>query len=173
MENIMFILESNPNKEMQVILRGIKNKLGYVPTHWELFATINPTRFKMFLEEINYLTTHPHIQSDFFTLLRYTIASDNSFTYCINLNKAFLLAKGYTLENLHALEGTQKMLPLDERHQALFDAVMKAIYKPEAFTVEVINALKILDWTDADIFDAVDHGAFLFRFSKVLKAYSK
>jgi len=167
------MIEPNPNKEMKVLLRGIRQKLGQVPPHWELFATINPTRFKMFLEEINYLTSHPHIQSDFFTLLRYTIATDNGFTYCINLNQASLLAKGYTLEQLHELEGTQKILPLDDRHQALFDAVMKAVYTPEDFTAEVTDALKILDWDDADIFDAVDHGAFLFRFSKVLKAYSK
>ena len=173
MENIMFIVKPKLNREMKVLLRGIKQKLGHVPPHWELFATINPTRFKMFLEEINYLTTHPHIQSDFFTLLRYTVASDNEFIYCIKLNKALLLAKGYTLEQLQALEGTKKVLPLDERHQALFDAVMKAIYEPEAFTAKVINALKSLDWTDADILDAVDHGAFLFRFVKVIKAYSK
>ncbi|HHD79902.1 MAG TPA: hypothetical protein ENK98_09785 [Epsilonproteobacteria bacterium] len=169
----MFMIEPNPNKEMKILLRGIKQKLGHVPPHWELFATINPTRFKMFLDEINYLNSHPHIQNDFFTLLRYTIATDNGFTYCINLNRAFLLAKGYTLEQLHALEGSQKTLPLDERHQALFDAVMKAVYKPEEFTVEGIAALKILEWNDADIFDAVDHGAFLFRASKILKAYSK
>ena len=169
----MFMIEPNPNSEMKILLRGIRQKLGHVPPHFELFATINPTRFKMFLEEINYLTTHPQIQSDFFTLLRYTIASDNGFTYCINLNRAFLLAKGYTLDTLHDLEGTEKKLPLDERHQALFDAVLKAVYTPEIFTLEVIEALKILDWSDADIFDAVDHGAFLFRFSKVLKAYTK
>jgi len=167
------MIEPNPNKEMKILLRGIRQKLGYVPPHFELFATINPTRFKMFLEEIDYLTSHPHIQSDFFTFLRYTVASDNGFTYCINLNKAFLLAKGYTLEQLQPLEGIKKTLPLDERHQVLFDAVLRAIYEPEAFTLEVINALKIVDWTDADIFDAVDHGAFLFRFSKVLKAYTK
>jgi len=169
----MFMIEPNPNREMKVLLRGINQKLGHVPPHFELFATINPTRFKMFLEEINYLTAHPHIKSDFFTFLRYTVASDNGFSYCINLNKAFLLAKGYTLEQLQALEGTKKVLPLDERHQALFDAVLRAIYEPESFTLEVINALKILDWTDADILDAVDHGAFLFRFSKVIRAYSK
>ena len=169
----MFIIEPNPNKEMKILLRGIKQKLGHVPPHFEFFAGINPTRFKMFIEEITYLSTHQHIQSDFFTFLRYTVASDNAFTYCINLNKAFLLAKGYTIEQLQLLEGTKKVLPLDERHQALYDAVLRAIYEPEVFTIEVINALKILDWTDADILDAVDHGAFLFRFAKVIKAYSK
>jgi hypothetical protein len=167
------MIEPNLNKEMKILLRGIKQKLGHVPPHFELFATVNPTRFKMFIEEITYLSTHKQINPDFFTFLRYTVASDNGFEYCIKLNQAFLLAKDYTLEQLHLLEGIEKTLPLDERHQALFDAVMIALYTPESFTVESINALKILDWSNADIFDAVDHGAFLFRFSKVLKAYSK
>ena len=168
----MFMIESNPNQEMKIILRAIKQKLGKVPAHWELFATINPTRFKMFLEEINYLSSHPHIQHDFFTLLRYIIAIDNGFTYCINLNKTWLLSKSYTQEQLNDLEGTHKVLPLDKRHQALFDAVIKAIYTPDDFTAKSVEALKLQEWNDADIFDAIDHGAFLFRFSKVLKAYS-
>ena len=169
----MFMIEANPNTEMKILLRGIKQKLGHMPPHFELFATLNPKRFKMFIEEITYLSTHAHINPDFFTLLRYTVASDNGFMYCIKFNRELLLAKRYTLEQLHKLEGTKKTLPLDEKHQSLFDAVMIALYTPELFTVEVIEALKILDWTDADIFDAVDHGAFLFRFSKVLKAYSR
>ena len=169
----MFIIKPNPNREMKILFRGIKQRMGSVPPHWELFATINPTRFKMFLEEINYLTTHPHIESDFFTFIRYTVASDNGFIFCVELNKSFLLAKGYTIEQLEALQGIEKTLPLDERHQALFDAVLKAIYKPEQFTSEEIKRLKDLEWTDADIFDAVDHGAFLFRFSKILRAYKK
>ncbi|MEA1880117.1 MAG: hypothetical protein U9N11_05700 [Campylobacterota bacterium] len=169
----MFIIEPSLNREMKILLRGIKQKVGHIPPHFELFATINPTRFKMFVEEITYLSTHANIDPDFFTLLRYTVASDNSFEYCIKLNQVLLLAKGYTLEQLHLLEGTQKTLPLDERHQALFDVVMTALCRAEDFTIEVIDALKILDWSDADILDAVDHGAFLFRFSKVIKAYSK
>ena len=169
----MFIIGANPNREMKILLRGMKQKLGQIPPHFELLATVNPTRFKMFIDEITYLSTHAHINPDFFTLLRYAVANDNGFVYCIELNRAFLLNKGYTLEQLHALEGTQKTLPLDERHRALFDAVMTALYTPESFTVEAIGALKILDWSDADILDAVDHGAFLFRFAKVIKAYSK
>jgi len=143
----MFMIEPNVNREMKILLRSIKQKLGHVPPHFELFATINPVRFKMFIEEITYLSTHARINPDFFTLLRYSVASDNSFMYCIKLNKEFLLAKGYTLEQLAKLEGTQKTLPLDERHQALFDAVMTGLYRPESFTVEVIDALKILDWS--------------------------
>ncbi len=156
---------------MKILLRAIIQKLGAVPPHWELFTTLNPVRFQMFIEEINYLTAHPHIDRDFFAFLRYAVASDNGFAYCIAFNQNFLLSGGYTQAQLDAVDGDAKYLPLGARHQLLFDAVMTAIYTPELFTSEVTKKLNSEGWSDADIFDAVDHGAFLFRFAKVLKAY--
>ncbi len=167
----MFIITPEPNREMQIILRGVRTKLGHVPPHWELFASINPTRFKMFLEEINYLSAHPNIEKDFFAFLRYTIATDNGFDYCTHFNRQLLLAAGYTLEELHAVEGTDKSVPLDEKHQALFNAALTAVYAPANFTTQTIASLHDKGWSDADIFDAVDHAAFLFKFAHILKAY--
>ena len=167
----MFIITPKPNREMQVLLRGVRAKLGHVLPHWELFASINPTRFKMFLEEINYLSAHPNIEKDFFTFLRYTIATNNGFDYCMRFNRQLLFAAGYTLEDLQAVEGTDNAIPLDEKHQALFDAALTALYEPENFTAETIASLDRIGWSDADIFDAVDHAAFLFKFARILKAY--
>ncbi len=167
----MFIITPEPNREMQIVLRGVRANLGHIPPHWELFASINPTRFKMFLEEINYLSAHPNIEKDFFAFLRYTIATDNGFDYCTRFNQQLLLASGYTLEDLHAVEGTEKKVPLDEKHQILFDAALTAVYTPENFTAQTIASLHDRGWSDADIFDAVDHAAFLFKFARILKAY--
>jgi len=157
---------------MKIILRAIKQKMGKVPPHWELYASINPTRFKMFLEEINYLNTHPKINPDFFTMLRYSVAEDNDFEYCKKFNREILITKGYTQEQLKAITA-DKTLPLDKACQALFNATLKAIYTPKEFTAYVIDELKALNWSDGDIIDAIDHGAFLFKFYRVLNAYLK
>ncbi len=167
----MFIITPEPNREMQVLLRGVRAKLGHVPPHWELFASINPTRFKMFLEEINYLTAHSNIEKDFFAFLRYAIATDNGFDYCMRFNQQLLLSTGYTPEDLHAVEGTDKNIPFDKKHQALFDAALTAVFEPDRFTAETIASLHRIGWSDADIFDAIDHAAFLFKFARILKAY--
>jgi len=167
----MFIITPQPNREMQVLLKAIKTKLGHVPPHWELFASINPTRFKMFLDEINYLTAHPNIEKDFFAFLRYAIAIDNDFNYCARFNRQLLLASGYTLEDLYAIEDTDKSVPLDEKHQSLFDAALTAAYEPENFTAETIASLHRIGWSDADIFDVIGHVAFLFKVARILKAY--
>jgi len=167
----MFIITPEPNRQMQIVLRGVRAKLGHVPPHWELFASINPTRFKMFLEEINYLSAHPNIKKAFFAFLRYAIATNNGFDYCIRFNRQYLLKLGYTLEDLRSVEGTHKILPLDEKHRTLFDAALTAIYEPENFTAQSIASLHRIGWSDADIFDAVDHAAFLFKFARILRAY--
>ena len=160
----MFIVESNPNQEIQIVLRRIKQKLGFVPPHFELYATINPQRFMMFLEEINYISNHKHINPDFFIFLRYHIAKKYNFTYCYKFNEEMLKAKGYS---------EFESLPLDEKHQQLFSVVMETMETPEEFSALKIENLKELGWSDADIFDALDHGAFLFKFSKILRAYGK
>jgi hypothetical protein len=53
----------------------------------------------------------------------------------------------------------------------LADGVKKAIFDPDNFTKEDIDLLHKDGWSDGDIFDAIDHGAFLFKFSKILRAY--
>jgi len=167
----MFIITPEPNKQMQILLRGVRAKLGHVPPHWELFASISPTRFKMFFDEINYLSAHPNIKKAFFAFLRYAIATDNGFGYCIGFNRQYLLKLGYALEDLRSVEGTHKILPLDSRHQTLFDAALTAIYESENFTAQTIASLHQIGWSDADIFDTVDHAAFLFKFARILRAY--
>jgi len=169
----MFIINPQPNRDTKVLLRALKQKLGSVPPHWELFAALNTVRFKMFLDEINYLTEHPHIERDFFTMLRYAVACDNGYTYCEELNRSWLLAKGYTIEQLHGLESKSKQIPLDVRHQKLFDGVMQALRMPKSFDDGTIAKLHEAGWSDADIFDAIDHGAFLHKFARILKAYLK
>ena len=167
----MFIVNPEPDREGRTLLKIVKRKFGFVPPHWKLFAALNPVRFKMFLDEINYLTTHPRIEKDFFTFLRYAVAYENGFEYCIRFNRQLLLSLGYAENEIHSLENSEKKIPLDERHQRLFTAALQAMNKPRHFTAETIQALTEDGWNHTDVFDAVDHAAFLFKFARILQAY--
>lgn len=169
----MFIVETDPQEEGARLLKRVKRFIGHIPPHFELFATIHPKRFEMFLNEILYLTTHKQIDPDFFIFLRFYIAAKEGLTYCHDLNKALLLSKGYLVEQISAMIDSYETLPLDDRHQSLFAYTLKAINTPSTFGVEDIDALKALSWDDSDIYDAIDHGAFLYKSSKVLNAYAK
>jgi len=166
----MFILQKEPCREAQVYLKVLQKKMGQLPPHFEFFATVNFKRFKMFIEELNYITNHPAIDKDFFTFIRYYIASTNNFSYCIKLNSKLLLSSGYSKENLkNVIE--KKSLPLDSKFTTLFQKAIKAIEKPHLFCKDDLQELYKLGFSDNDIWDAIDHASFLFKYYKILSAY--
>jgi hypothetical protein len=166
----MFIYEPVRSKTSDLLLDQAREHFGIVPPHWELFAKINPTRFEMFIKEIGYLLNHPSINPDFFAMSRLYVASCEDFGYCKSFNTKLLLSLGYSKNELAEIKSDFN-LPLDLKHQALADGMKKAIYNPDDFTKKSIDILKEIGWSDSNIFDAIDHGAFLFKFSKILKAY--
>lgn len=165
----MFLYQPTITKETQVKLDEIKQRFGISPPHWEFLASVAPKRFDMFMQEIAYLLNHPNIDRDFFTMLRLYVANKEDFYYCKSLNTKLLLAKGYTKEQLKRIKDGE--FPLNNKHQILADKTFKAMYQPQELTLEDINELKNLLWNDSDIYDAIDHGAFLFKFARILKAY--
>jgi len=169
----MFIYSPEVSPAVQENLDTIKAQFGIMPPHWELLATIHPTRFKMFMEEIAYLQNHPHIAADFFAFLRLFVATKEGFNYCKSFNTKLLLARGYERSALKDIKDDIAKIPFDAKHQFLASKVEKALYDPMEFSYEDIEELKSYGWSDADIYDGIDHGAFLFKFSKLLKAYGK
>jgi len=167
----MFITNKKLTAEGKVLIRVIKSKMGFVPPHFELFAKLNPKRLKMYLVELEYISNHPNIDADFFTFIRFTIASREGFSYCINLNTKILESRGYSKEHLRKVVQNLK-LPLDSAHQALFSSTIEAMVKPDKFNKESIEKLENLNWSSEDIWDALDHGAFLYKYYKILRAYS-
>ncbi|MCH9814533.1 MAG: hypothetical protein K0U47_11405 [Epsilonproteobacteria bacterium] len=168
----MFIYKPTPSEELQKIIDPVQRKFGIVPPHWELLAFINPVRFQLFIQEITYLQTHPHINPDLFAMLRLYVANREHFKYCQSFNTKLLLAKGFDKNTIKALKKDAITIPLDEKHQLLAQKAIKALYEPLTFDTSDITSLKERGWTDGDIYDAIDHAAFLFKFSKIIQAYT-
>jgi hypothetical protein len=169
----MFIYQPSFSKELEESTNKIKKEFGVIPLHWKLLASIAPNRFEMFIQEITYLSNHPHINPDFFTMLRLHVANRENFSYCKSLNTKLLLAKGYNKTDIKGLKEDIKYIPLDDKHKLLAQKAIKAMYQSKEFIHEDIKALKDILWSDSDIYDAIDHAAFLFKFSKIIKAYSE
>ena len=167
----MFIVNPKINETQRVVLDKTKEIFGVIPPHWELFAKLHPLRFEMFMKEIGYLLNHPHIHPDFFAFMRFYIANKEGYAYCKSFNTKLLLTKGYDKKDLKSFKEDIAFLPLDEKHRLLARKVEKALYQAAEFGEDDIAELKAISWSDADIYDAIDHGAFLFKFSRILKAY--
>ena len=169
----MFKIKINPDKSTFRTLELIKNTFGSIPPHFELLATLNPLRFEMFMKEVLYLNSHENIHQDFFAFIRLHVASKENFKYCIMFNTKLLKNKKYSKEVLSLVIEDIYNIPLDKRHKVLALTALKSIYDSEIFLIEDIKLLEEHLWTSSDIYDAIDHSAFLFKNSKVIKAYLK
>ena len=168
----MFIIQKEPSKEAKIYLKLLEKQIGEIPPHFKLFATIHLERFKKFINELNYITNHAVIHKDFFTFLRYYIAATHNFTYCIELNSKLLLRSGYSKANLKdTLE--KKSLPLQKRLTTLFRKAIKALEYPKDFCKDDLQELYKLNFSESDIYDAIEHGAFLFQSYKIIQAYKE
>ena len=66
---------------------------------------------------------------------------------------------GWTPEQVSATKRDASAAPLNEKDKALLQFVLKAVNRREASTRAEIDALVRLGWTQADLLDAVAHGA--------------
>ncbi len=166
----MFFIDIELKPQQQKVADRIAEKLGVMPPQWKLLLYLNPKRFEIFMEEIEYLLDHPHIEPDFFAFIRLGVADREGFSYCKSFNTKLLLARGY--ERLVLKEFLKSgEIPFDEKHKLLMQKVLKALYEAVEFGEADIDKLKGAGWSDEDIFDAIDHGAFLFKYYRVMKAY--
>lgn len=169
----MFIVELNPNESVRALLAPIEQKMGGVPEHLQLLATVNPKRLQMFMQEIFYLSTHERINPLLFVFIRFYVATKEGFSYCERLNKSLLLKAGINMSMEIDLESFWEKLPFDDAHKLLAKKAELAVWEPERFTQEDINMLLSHNWQHSDIYDAIDHMAFLFKNAKIIKAYSR
>ena len=121
---------------------------------------------------IHYYLTQTRVDPEVLSLIRYLVASDYQYSFCINLNSGILRqAAGFTAEQLEAIKADPESAPLDAPQKALLLFVLKAVKTPHAVTKEDIDQVRALGWTDQDIFDATYHGASMVGPSILYKAF--
>ena len=123
---------------------------------------------------IRHYMTHEKLDMGFLAMIRYLVANDQDYKFCVNLNTGLLkMAGGMTEEELKALKENPENAPLEEFQKALLLFVLKVVRTPEEVTESDIDALRELGWSDKDIFEAAFHGAAMIGASKLYKAFVK
>ena len=93
----MFIVEPIKQKEargaLKLFYKKIQKSLGFVPPHFELFATIDAESLNAFIEYNLYFKNHPNIDETLLPYLRLCIAQKECRNYCISLNTKILEKK--------------------------------------------------------------------------------
>ena len=111
------------------------------------------------MEFARYFRAHPTLSVPFLAMVRLLVAKSTESPYCEKLNTGMLMQLGVPADEVNALKGDPQSAPLSDKEQALLTFVLKATRDPHSVTAGDVEKLRGLGLSEADIFDAVAHGA--------------
>jgi alkylhydroperoxidase family enzyme len=120
-----------------------------------------------------YFRAHPRLGFKLQALIRYLVAADLGYSYCVAFNGNLLHSVGLTDVELEAVHADLAQAPLEDKEKALLSFVMVTLRQPEQTQDAEIAALRAAGWQDSDIFDALWIGAGMIAAGTLYKALSR
>ena len=155
---IPVIKKEDAKGELKILYKMIERSLGFVPPHFELFATIDSEAMKEFVAYNQKMNQHENIDKNLLPHLRLAIAKKECRNYCIAFNSSILESCEYTI---------------DLRQTLLKDMVLKSLNETENFGVKDIKKLNEAGFSDKDFFDLLSYAANFMAKSKMIEVYLK
>lgn len=131
---------------------------GTVPSNVQLLG-VSPAVLENQLYFAQYFMQHPTLGAPLLSMIRMLVAKACKSEYCDSFNVGLLARFGFTEEQIQGARIDPDKAPLEEKDKAMLLFVLKATSEPHAVASSDLDKLRSLGWTDADIFDAVAHGA--------------
>lgn len=173
----MFIIEPIKKEvatgELKLMYKIIERSLGFVPPHFELFATIDLNGMKKFLEDNQYIMNHAKIDKNLLPYLRLYIAKKECGKYCINFNTQLLKKMEVDSNIIENLDTNIENIPFNIEQKMLLLKVFKAIYKADEFNKKDLEELYTHDFSDKDFFDLLSYASNFMSKSKLIEVYLK
>lgn len=173
----MFIIDpikkEDASGELKLLYRMIERSLGFVPPHFELFATIDIEAMKEFVQYNQKMLSHQTIHPNLLPYLRLYIAQKECRNYCTNFNTQLLLKQGAPKELLENMHQNIDNIPLDTEQVSLFNTVIKALYNTEEFNENDLNELSKEGFENRDFFDLLSYASNFISKSKMIEVYLK
>ena len=156
--------------EVKEIYDALNANIGMIPSPMEL-SSVSPWIMKNKWSSIQYFTQHPNLGFGVLSTIRYLVAEEYDYAFCINFNKNFLKMQGMTDEDIQKTSQDPAQAPLDDKDRAMVVFVMNAIKKPNDVTQTDVDGLHDLGWTDNDILDAMSHATSMVGASILMKTF--
>ncbi len=173
----MFIIEpikkEEATGELKLLYKMIEKSLGFVPPHFELFATIDLKAMKEFVGYNQYMMMHEKIDSNLLPYLRLYIANTECRSYCTSFNTKMLLSIGADESLLNNITNEINNIPFNDAQKLLLSKVLKALYQPNEFNKDDLAELYALEFNDKDFFDLLSYASNFMSKSKIIEVYLK
>jgi alkylhydroperoxidase family enzyme len=122
---------------------------------------------------IRYFINHDRLDAGLLAMIRYVVACDQDYGFCMRFNAGILQkAGGLSEAELQLLQQNPESAPLEPAEKALLLFVLKVVRTPQAVGPGDVDHLKTLGWQDRDILDACFHATSMLSTSILVKALS-
>ncbi len=145
--------------ELAKLYKTIEAMRGNVGNNAKLFS-ISPELLRQQMDFIKFYMNHPTLSMELLAAIRIMVSSAEACQFCIDYNTGMLInfAK-WTLEQVNAMRENIDHANLNKRDIAMLRFVMKAIRDAHTVNANDLDLLRGMEWSDADIFDALNHAA--------------
>lgn len=156
---IKTIKPENASGELAEIYGQIKALRGRVPNSSQIWS-ISPEQLKQQLAFIGYYMNHKTLPAPLLACIRVLVSSETSCKYCVDFNSAMLInMMGWSADEVAELKTSGKSGKFSEKENKMLTFAVKSVKNSTKADVNELNALRALGWEDADILDALQHGA--------------
>lgn len=148
----------------------MQENAGVIPAPLQL-SSASPWMLDMVWHSIQYFSQHPNLGFGLLSSIRYLVAQQYDYAFCIDFNRKMLSMQGLSEDDIEKMEEDPLQAPLDDKDRAMMVFVMKAIKTPDAVEKQDVDRLHDLGWTDSDIMDAMAHGTNMIGSSILMKTF--
>jgi hypothetical protein len=156
--------------EVKEIYDALNANIGMIPAPMEL-SSASPWIMKNMWGSVQYFTQHPNLGFGVLSTIRYLVAEEYDYAFCINFNKNFLKMQGMSEEDIQKTSQDPSQAPLDDKDRAMVAFVMNAIKDPNSMNQKDVDQLYGHGWDDRDILDAMSHAASMVSASILMKTF--
>lgn len=157
--------------EVAEIYAQIASAWGRVPTAIQLFS-VNPFLLRQQWEYYGSIMQHPTLSFALTACIRMLISQAGHCSYCIDMNAGMLIEMaGWTPEQVIATRADFKASPLTDKEKAMLGLVIKATLTATEVTAADLDTVRAQGWNDAEILDAVNHGARMVASDILINAF--
>ncbi len=144
--------------------------LGIIPRPLEMMSA-SPAIFGHQLQKIQYYTDHPTLSFALLSHIRYLVAHNLSYSFCMDFNKLMLKKQGLEDDDIRKMEADPTKSLLEDKESAMLSFVVKAVKAQSSVEANEINQLKEMGWTDTDLVDALAHGVSMIDHAIMMEVF--
>jgi hypothetical protein len=146
------------------------NNIGIIPRPMEMMSA-SPALFDIQLQRIRYFSIHPTLSFPLLAHIRYLVAHNLNYPFCMDFNKHVLKKLGIGNVDIRRMEADPSQSLLEENESAMLAFVVRAVKNPGSVTAEDVKKLKDLGWEDRDMVDALSQGVSIIDHAIMMQVF--